>query len=883
MSRHWVLPQSTAVNEAEVDEWLKINGLDRAGENTTWTRSTKGNTISLSVIVAGPTQRGWPSIPEAFAGGEALGLNMWGQHVGADLSPTNKDEFYPATHEVYYTGDKNDPYRIREVDTGDPNTTSYSAPYTETDGSLWVYDRKNPNNKIQLSEAPKAGDAPTGGDIQLLKKETLPDGSIVSFYNEGGRIKSYKSSAARDAIQEGADSFDVTGGTFHQTSPGNYTFVRDAEATFTPGNTIAVTGGQLIQTSRNQYQFVRDTYEPGVVEDPLAPGRKFTQNAAGTWTELAPRADPGVVSIGDRDFLQQYTGALSELDPRFDPMVEDVDGMTLLQQRTGAVGQLTPPNMDQIITQALVDGEYDKAFAFQDFRDRPSAAETFQTALQFARSPADQTLISAIARGEQFVAPPPAGEIQRVGPQPDFLVQAYQDFQRRTQAGRAPTGEEIAGASQEPTLQAQLEAIRNKDRREEEKHQLFVSGEEAKQGRAQEVFATTQATKAAESTAKAAAAATTTAAAGDVEQGEPAFLPGETTETVADADKTFSMSDATTADDIQDLWDTGLSQQQRDLINLWDGGIWSFASTSQNMWELKRNLNTHFAQALETTGTAIPHIGRELGGALLDGASPEPVPVDTEQVKEQVKDPVKLDIPAEAPSLFEQRAPARAEIEATLDIMGRGREGGMTPIPASPVLNIPENIPQTLAGYSAGTTFADIEAALGLGETAVATGPAQPPEGGFRRRAGGGTVRPGEITVVGEKGPEIAMMPPGTHILPLGKATKHDIRAAQATGHAYQAGGTINFGELPFGLRQLQAGRPITPSRGYLSQAAGLNLPSAQALQNITPESRDVFLDLAAQAGIPRKSFAQELATTIPSGRRMPVARIAPISRRGIQ
>ena len=149
-------------------------------------------------------------------------------------------------------------------------------------------------------------------------------------------------------------------------------------------------------------------------------------------------------------------------------------------------------------------------------------------------------------------------------------------------------------------------------------------------------------------------------------------------------------------------------------------------------------------------------------------------------------------------------------------------------------------------------------------------------------RAGGGTVQPGEMTVVGENGPEIAMMPPGTHILPLGKATKQDIRAAQSTGRAYQTGGIV-FGDLPIGLQQIQRGRPITPPRGYLSQAAGLNLPSAQAMSNITPESRDVFLDLAAQAGIPRKSFAQELASTIPSGRRMPVARIAPISRRGVQ
>ena len=174
-------------------------------------------------------------------------------------------------------------------------------------------------------------------------------------------------------------------------------------------------------------------------------------------------------------------------------------------------------------------------------------------------------------------------------------------------------------------------------------------------------------------------------------------------------------------------------------------------------------------------------------------------------------------------------------------------------------------MPASLAGYAPGTTFRDIENALGL-----------------KPRAGGGTVQPGEITVVGEQGPEIAMMPPGTHILPLGRATKQDIKAAQATGRAYQQGGIV-FGELPFGIRQLQAGRPITPSRGYLSQAAGLTLPSAQALSNLTPESRDVYFDLARQAGIPSRAFGQELQTALPSGRRLPTSRMLPFSSRGVR
>jgi hypothetical protein len=179
--------------------------------------------------------------------------------------------------------------------------------------------------------------------------------------------------------------------------------------------------------------------------------------------------------------------------------------------------------------------------------------------------------------------------------------------------------------------------------------------------------------------------------------------------------------------------------------------------------------------------------------------------------------------------------------------------------------------------------LAGLSSALEADPTAVLTQAGSGPNGlRFEERAGGGTVQPGEITVVGEQGPEIAMMPPGTHILPLGPATKRDIKAAQASGRAYQTGGIV-FGELPFGLRQLQAGRPITPSRGYLSRAAGLTLPSAQALSNLTPETRDVYFDLAAQAGIPARAFGQELQTALPLGRRLPTSRMLPLGRRGVR
>ena len=180
------------------------------------------------------------------------------------------------------------------------------------------------------------------------------------------------------------------------------------------------------------------------------------------------------------------------------------------------------------------------------------------------------------------------------------------------------------------------------------------------------------------------------------------------------------------------------------------------------------------------------------------------------------------------------------------------------------------------------SNLAGLSSALKADPTAELTQAGSSGSSGLKFRAGGGVVGNREMTVVGEQGPEIAMMPPGTHILPLGKATKNNIKQAQRSGKAYANGGVV-FGELPFGLRQLQAGRPITPSRGYLSQAAGLTLPSAQALQNLTPESRDVYFDLAQQAGIPSRAFGQELQTAMPAGTRLPTSRMLPLGRRGVR
>ena len=580
-------------------------------------------------------------------------------------------------------------------------------------------------------------------------------------------------------------------GDFAYLGDGRYEHIPDKEAPFTTGEGDVIQlpdqNGSLIKTSKNQYQFVRDSFTPGVKEwtDDKGITRQFSQSASGTWTELAPRAESGVIESGGRDFLQQITGALSELDPRYDPSVTDVDGMKLLQQITGQIGQLTPPNLDQIITQALVDGEYDKAFAFQDFRDRPSAIETFQTALQFARSPADQRIISSIARGVTPVQPPPEGTVQRVGPQPDFLVQAYQDFQRRTQAGRPPTEEEAADLSaraaagetpETDTLRMRLEAmeadIARKDRESEARIQTIFADMERKDREA------------------------------DARVQKYTSKPSDTTGAVGTVADTTEAAVSTAVASMADYepdpeWaasfapDRMTGEQAHKLAVENRSAVWESLGEEQQQHFAKhyaRNINPNLSQEDLAKGAALESFQHadidEFERMITTGLSATDTPITSE-----------------------------------FDIVGK---------------------------------------------------------------AGGGIVGNREITVVGEKGPEIAMMPPGTHILPLGKATKQDIRAAQSTGRAYQEGGIV-FDELAPGLQQLWRGRPITPPRGYLFQQGGLPLPSPQALQNLTPTVRESFYGMSGDIGISPADFRQELQAATPRGTRLPSSRILPLGRRGVR
>jgi hypothetical protein len=165
---------------------------------------------------------------------------------------------------------------------------------------------------------------------------------------------------------------------------------------------------------------------------------------------------------------------------------------------------------------------------------------------------------------------------------------------------------------------------------------------------------------------------------------------------------------------------------------------------------------------------------------------------------------------------------------------------------------------------------------------------------GLQGLAGGGKVGNQEMALVGESGPEVALFPNGTEIIPLDRNVQpaqarrlrqRGIRGMAEGGVVFPTAGEIETsrygGAFPSGVRRTIAGQRIAPSAGRLFRAAGLGVPSGQGLRNMLPEDLEIYQDIGAQAGIPEGSFQRELALGIPSGERQRgSARFLPLSLR---
>jgi hypothetical protein len=598
----------------------------------------------------------------------------------------------------------------------------------------------------------------------------------------------------------------------------------DKPVTATPGipSTIEIEGtdhvihsdgaGKTYVIPKTKAEEAENPFELGDIlnrENQAGEGYQFIETAPGSFTLLGggPEEEftPATVTEDSSGYLKvtQPDGRV-ELVPKpaevFEPGFLDDQNQYLFRQRTGDVTQFRGPQIDDMITQSLIDGDYERAFAFQDFRDRPSAESELKLRLEFARSPADQQIISEIARGVTTVQQDfdPLNP-RRIGSQPDFLVEGFNDYLARTRMGRPPTQDEAAtllerlrtGKSPKDDeiadLQQQLE-----DQAADFKKQMNDQATSFKQQQREQYIASEKS----------------------------AF---EQRQKVAE-EKTTELGAEAAA------WDAAATHLRELLAAGGDNAAGGSMFTDTGLTDV----DTFTKTPTNAEGANVPSDTQTYAGPLDLGSR-----LRAEEIRQTGSSMVSAPVPVASPTVPIEK-----------DVSPRGGGGGRWD--------------QLLPGYGA------------------------PPEGytpTIRGFAGGGITQGSQFEVVGEEGPELVDLAPGSRVIPIMGLSKAEANRLKKQGfRGLQTGGIVfpGAGNLPFGLRQLQAGRAIEPSRARLLRAANLQLPSAQALQNLTPESVDIFADLAAQAGIPSGALAQEMQTAIPGGARLPIGQRRPRSFAGI-
>src|SRR3990167_9409449 len=150
------------------------------------------------------------------------------------------------------------------------------------------------------------------------------------------------------------------------------------------------------------------------------------------------------VNIGGQQFaFSPETGAFQQVQQRFESGVVVEGGREFLRDVQGNLQPLQPEqvaSLDELISGRLIAGDAEGAPALADFRDRATSLQAFQAAIDFAQSPGDVAAISAIARGQSLVAPPPAGGVQRIAEQPEFLQDAYARLMNQMKGGTGTPG-----------------------------------------------------------------------------------------------------------------------------------------------------------------------------------------------------------------------------------------------------------------------------------------------------------------------------------------------------------------------------------------------------------------------------------------------------------
>jgi len=188
------------------------------------------------------------------------------------------------------------------------------------------------------------------------------------------------------------------------------------------------------RAQRNYDAGVTPTAEGTVIKN-VVPGYDAVMTSAGKYQLISQQEDADVdigatIPLPDgRYSVKVAPDKYETVTPASGAWFVDDWGNGWMRDDDGSLQRVPSPSIDEQINQALIQGNSDRALALSDFRDRPSAQERFQLALEFARSPGDIMAISAILGGLVTPPTPVPGQVARIADPPTWVTEAWEQLQ----------------------------------------------------------------------------------------------------------------------------------------------------------------------------------------------------------------------------------------------------------------------------------------------------------------------------------------------------------------------------------------------------------------------------------------------------------------------
>jgi len=747
------------------------------------------------------------------------------------LSATAKEKDRQPTHEEAFLGDALRDGRV----------------------PLYVTDFSTGKQRFVGAAHPKEPDKVLrGSDIRDLGSRILDDGSIIQTLMFGDERGTYR-------LEGDVEVVDILSFKGSPTRVG----------VLSNGKTINLQNVKPVGPSPAQIEVASEV--PVMNDRGGLAGTRVTFNDGDSMFVPAAKGQPAAETFQDPDsgqwFVRSEGGA--RLTP-FDPpgqaaSVETIGSRDFVHQPSGELDPLPPQTIDDLIGQAFEENNWDAVLALDDFKKRPTRAQSFQFALEFAKSPADQRVLSKLARGEGPIVRPEG--LTTVGPVSNFLQQSWNEYQQSLTAGGLDndTLQGLMDRLNRGTTLQQEQAIKDAETDKKLQDQELSAGE-------QKLASLEKDIKTAQEKLKEALDAKRTVDE-DIQFGgsvsaaavQNAKSPNERLSLLAQAagidfdpivPNPFGPDEPSSTQVVLDKFYDFENRNGR-LVAIRKGGA---TGQPERVAQDIPALTPEQAQARqERPGLTLPSLG-------------DPSPSVQSDIERRRRGFFTAEEQAAQQQVAEEFLAEDEGIaivpwlrDAAIESEGQEHrhQGGTFNVPAL------SQVARGTGDVPFGFDFTTDPNRLGFDEPDFF--------------AHGGIAQGNNLEVVGEQGPELVDLAPGSVVTPLRSLSKKQAKALKRRGIRGLQGGGVVFDDLPLGIQQLQAGRAITPSRGRLSATAGFTIPSAQGLQNLLPSTQEALFGLAEFARIPRGDFEQELATAQPRGRRLPQGRLRPLSFRGVR